>query len=427
MLFKTADSAVASDQARTQVIGTTRSRARWCPDTSATPRGRTRSPSTRSSTVPFSASRRGRRHVVRPGTPQSQGPHSGVAVSFDTRVDRTVTMKVGISFVSIADARANLTTEIPGWNIDTVTRAATARWNDMLDRIRVGGGTASERSTFYSALYRSLLHPNVFDDVNGRYTGFDGRTHVATGYTQYANFSGWDVYRSEIPLLALIAAPETGDMIRSLLADHDQSGRLPKLAFTDVETAEMNGDSADPIIADAYAFGARGFDVDATLQAMVTGATTPGTGPGWDVERQDLDQYLARDGSTQRAVIAPPSTTASAGPRRSNTRSTTMRSRGSPTRSVDTPPPRRSWRGRPTGAISSIPPPATSRRVTRRADSPPDRVPTLTVTGDRSGGMGGGQLDPVHVERPARPARPVRPRWAATPWRWPSWTRSSRR
>ena len=124
-----------------------------------------------------------------------------------------------------------------------------------------------ERSTFYSALYRSLLHPNVFDDVNGQYTGFDGRTHLAAGYTQYANFSGWDIYRSEIPLLAMIAAPETSDMMRSLLADHEQSGWLPKLAFTDVETAEMNGDSADPILADAYAFGARGFDVDATVTA----------------------------------------------------------------------------------------------------------------------------------------------------------------
>jgi predicted alpha-1,2-mannosidase len=294
ILFKTADSSVPATAAHTQIIGSNEISGsvvsgHFC-DTPGT------------YTLSFDAVfDRPFRHVetwqhsrVRPGSRQSSGPHSGAAVSFDTRIDRTVSVKVGISFVSIANARANLTSEIAGSSIDAVTEAATSRWNDMLDRIRVHGGTSVERSTFYSALYRSLLHPNVFDDSNGQYTGFDGRTHLAKGYTQYANFSGWDVYRSEIPLLATIAAPETSDMMRSLLADHDQSGWLPKLAFTDVETAEMNGDSVDPILADAYAFGARGFDANAALRDMVKGASARGTGPGWDVERQDLDQYLAR-------------------------------------------------------------------------------------------------------------------------------------
>jgi len=130
----------------------------------------------------------------------------------------------------------------------------------------------------------------VFDDVNGQYPGFDGRVHTARGYTQYANFSSWDTYRSEMPLLAMIANAETGDMMRSLLADTDQHGSIPKLAFTDVETAEMNGDSSVPILVEAYAFGARNFDARAALRAMVKGATRAGTGLGWDAERQDLDQ-----------------------------------------------------------------------------------------------------------------------------------------
>ena len=173
-----------------------------------------------------------------------------------------------------------------------MARAATATWDGMLGRIAVTGGTTAELATFESALYRSLLHPNVFGDVNGQYPGFDGRVHTARGYTQYANFSGWDVYRSEIPLLATIAGHETGDMMQSLLADTDQHGSLPKLAFTDVETAEMNGDSGAPILAEAYTFGARNFDAHAALRAMVKGATTVGTGLGWDAERQDLDEYL---------------------------------------------------------------------------------------------------------------------------------------
>ena len=294
VLFKTADSAVAADQAHTQIIGNNEIAGsvvsgHFC-DTPGTYTLSFDAVFDR----PFQRVATWQNTLLRPGSRQSSGPHSGGTVSFDTRVDRTVEMNIGISFVSIANARTNRATEISGWNLDAVTRAGTARWNDMLDRIRVQGGTMTQRSTFYSALYRSLLQPNVFDDANGQYTGFDGHTHVAAGYTQYANFSGWDIYRSEIPLLAMIAAPETSDMMRSLLADHDQSGWLPKLAFTDVETAEMNGDSADPILADAYAFGARGFDVDAALRDMVKGASTPGTGPGWDVERQDLDQYLTR-------------------------------------------------------------------------------------------------------------------------------------
>jgi predicted alpha-1,2-mannosidase len=220
------------------------------------------------------------------------GPHSGAILTFDTRDGQQIGMKVGLSFVSVANARANLRDEAPSWDISAVASAAAQRWDGLLGRIRVDGGTVADRRTFYSALYRSLMHPNVYSDDNGQYRGFDGRTHTAQGYTQYANFSGWDIYRAQIPLLAMIAAPQTSDMMRSLLADHDQSGWLPKWAFTSVETAEMNGDPADPILADAWAFGARNFDPRAAMQDMVKGATTKGTGPGWDVERQDLDEYL---------------------------------------------------------------------------------------------------------------------------------------
>ncbi len=241
---------------------------------------------------PFRSVASWRGHTVVAGERTASGPHSGETITFDTRLQRTVRMQVGISFVSIANARANLTSEVRTWNMATVAQAATARWNDMLGRIAVAGGTSSERATFYSALYRSLLHPNVFSDGNGQYPGFDGRIHTATDGPQYANFSGWDIYRSELPLLALIAAPEVSAMMRSLVADTQQSGWVPKLPFTDYETAEMNGDSGAPIIAEAYAFGAREFDASAALHALVRNATTPGSGLGWDVARQDLDEYL---------------------------------------------------------------------------------------------------------------------------------------
>ncbi|HEX4491807.1 MAG TPA: GH92 family glycosyl hydrolase [Acidimicrobiia bacterium] len=243
---------------------------------------------------PFTRVATWRGTASQPGARSVDGPHTGIAITFDTRSSRTVGMSVGVSFVSIAGARANLAAELHGRGLGAVERAGTARWDAMLGHIAIAGGRAADRRTFYSAFYRSLLHPNVFSDDDGRYPGMDGRVHVARGWTQYTNFSEWDVYRSQIPLVALVAPDTVGQMVHSLLADYEQIGRLPKWAYTDVETGEMNGDAADPIIAEAYAFGARNFDANEALQAMVRGATTVGTGLGWDVERQDLDEYLAR-------------------------------------------------------------------------------------------------------------------------------------
>ena len=294
VLFKVADSAVPASQAHARVVGD-REITGWAVsghfcDTPGTYRISFDAKFDR----PFQRVGTWTNGVVHPATRTADGPHSGAFVSFDTRARRTVRMKVGISFVKVANARANLGAEGRSWSLRKVADAAAARWDDYLGRIQVAGGRRVDRATFYSALYRSLLHPNLFSDVNGQYEGFDGRVHVATRGGQYANFSGWDVYRSEIPLLAMIAPRETGAMVRSLLADRAQSGRLPKLAYTDLEAAEMNGDSADPILAEALAFGVRGFDAHEALRDMVSGATLPGTGAGWDAQRQDLDEYLSQ-------------------------------------------------------------------------------------------------------------------------------------
>ena len=119
-------------------------------------------------------------------------------------------------------------------------------------------------------------------------TGAFDNTH---GRVQYTNFSEWDIYRSEIPLLSMIDPSRVSDMVQSLINDASQSGWLPKWAVADSDAGVMNGDSADPIIADAYAFGVRGFDASAALKAMLKGANQPGTGPHFVQERQDLAQY----------------------------------------------------------------------------------------------------------------------------------------
>jgi predicted alpha-1,2-mannosidase len=229
---------------------------------------------------------------VKAGVRVSTKPGSGAYVSFGTAT-RAVQMQVGVSFVSVADARLNIDAENPGWNIGALRRRDSAVWNQLLGKIQVTGGTEGDQRTFYSELYHSLLHPNVFDDANGDYIGFDGKVHVAEGYTQYANFSLWDTYRSEVQLLALLVPQQTSDMVTSLLVDAQQGGGLPKLPVANLESAQMNGDSADPFIASAYAFGARNFDAVQALADMVRGATVPGVETDDHLERQDLAQYLA--------------------------------------------------------------------------------------------------------------------------------------
>jgi predicted alpha-1,2-mannosidase len=213
-------------------------------------------------------------HRTWPGGPNG-GP-GGVALTFDTTASQRITAKVGISFTSDANAAHNLDAEIAGWNFDAVRAANFDAWNQMLGRIEIGGGTSDEQIKFYTALYHSLLTPNVFSDENGEYTGMDGKVHtVAPGHAQYADYSGWDIYRSQVQLAALVAPHETSDSIRSMLNDYDQGGMLPKWAQANGETYVMVGDPADAIIAGAYAFGARDFDAGNALQAMVSQATQP--------------------------------------------------------------------------------------------------------------------------------------------------------
>ena len=234
--------------------------------------------------------------------PNSDGAQAGAYVTFDTTHNQVVKVRVGVSFVSVANARANLQAENNGSvGFDAVRADASAAWNSLLNQTQVSGGSLADTRTFYTMLYHVLLQPSVFSDANGQYMGFDNVVHTAsytdaTGaavpYTQYANYSGWDVYRSQIPLLALLAPRRTGDMVQSLLADAQQSGWLPKWSVANGHTDVMVGDPADPIIAGSYAFGATRFDTAAALQAMIKGATQYGqSSNAMYVERQALNEY----------------------------------------------------------------------------------------------------------------------------------------
>ncbi len=205
-------------------------------------------------------------------------------------------VKVGISFTSTADALANLRAEQPGWNFSGVAGAAAGTWSRFLGRISVSGGTHSQMVTFYTDLYHCLLFPSVFSDANGSYMGFDGRVHVASTLPQYSNFSGWDIYRAEMPLLAIIAPRETAAMMQSLVRDGEQGGWLPRWPVANGYTGMMGGDPSDAMIASAYALGVRGFDAATALSEMVKGATVlppaAGVGPVAYKERPGLSSYM---------------------------------------------------------------------------------------------------------------------------------------
>ncbi|HYK53688.1 MAG TPA: glycoside hydrolase family 92 protein, partial [Candidatus Eremiobacteraceae bacterium] len=147
---------------------------------------------------------------------------------------------------------------------------------------------------FYTALYHALLHPNVVSDADGSYIGYDGAIHRAPpGHDEYSNISDWDIYRSQIPLIALIAPHETSDIAQSLVDAAAQEGALPRWAVVNSPTAVMGGDSPDPVIAGAYSFGARAFDAKGALAAMIHGSATGHDAPtlGWYAEREHGAQY----------------------------------------------------------------------------------------------------------------------------------------
>jgi predicted alpha-1,2-mannosidase len=205
----------------------------------------------------------------------------------------TVEARVGISFVSVENARQNLEAEVGGQSLGAVRSAAQGAWNETLSRVGISGGKRPDLRRFYSALYHAFLDPSTFSDVNGEYMGMDGAVHTAEGFTKYADFSGWDVYRSQIPLLAMLFPDRASDLIQSLITDQRESGWLPRWSVANGHTGVSPGDPADPAIAGAYALGAGGFDQAAALEAMVHGATQYGTSlNGGFVERPGLIDYL---------------------------------------------------------------------------------------------------------------------------------------
>ncbi len=187
---------------------------------------------------------------------------------------RTVTLRIGISYVDLAGAENNLRQETRGRGFAQLRRAASRAWNHQLSVIRVSGGTRARREVFYTSLYHSLLMPSVFSDADGRYLGFDGKIHhMAAGHSVYANYSGWDIYRSQMPLLALIAPGRLRDMCRSIVLMYKQGGWIDRWPQINRYTNVMAGSPLTTVMSMAWLDGIHGFGIHTAWRGMVKDAT----------------------------------------------------------------------------------------------------------------------------------------------------------
>lgn len=242
------------------------------------------------------------------------GDDVGFWFSYDNVAEgEQICVQMGVSFVSCENARMNLDAEQNGFDFDKVKANAYEKWNSDLSRIKVEGGREDQTEVFYTALYHTLIHPNVLNDVNGEYPLMeycgDGKTltsdcgadysksgtgigKVTEGNNRYTVFSLWDTYRNVHQLLTLAYPERQLDMVRSMISMYREWGWMPKWELYGRETFTMEGDPAIPVITDTYLKGLKDIDINTAYEAFVKSATTEGVK---NRMRPDNDPYM-KDG-----------------------------------------------------------------------------------------------------------------------------------
>ena len=205
--------------------------------------------------------------------------------SFATDSAEQVLMKVAISPTSIEGAKANMAAELPGWDFDATRKAADKAWNDELSRIKITTNDSIERTKFYSALYRTMIVPATFNDVDGSYYGADLKVHKGDkNAPNYTIFSLWDTYRAALPLTSIINPELSGKFASTMVRIADEQGRLPVWHLWGNETDCMVGNPGIIAVADAIVKQAPGLDRDKAYAALLKTATDTARGYGMHVE-----------------------------------------------------------------------------------------------------------------------------------------------
>lgn len=231
---------------------------------------------------------------LKSGATFAEGSSSGVYFTFDVNQKKNIQYKIGVSYVSVENARENLKAENSGWDFLQIQSRAEDKWNYYLGKIEVEGTNPDRRTQFYTHLYRSFAHPNVCSDVNGEYMGADFKVYK-TRSKHYTSFSNWDTYRTQIQLLAMLDPQVASDIVISHQLFAEQSGgSFPRWVMANIETGVMQGDPTSILVANAYAFGARDYDPKPLFKIMRKGAEEPGATSQGVETRPGLKQYLEK-------------------------------------------------------------------------------------------------------------------------------------
>jgi len=219
--------------------------------------------------------------AVTPQLREAQGKHLGFYTQFATDQNEEVLLKVGISFVDMEGAKKNLQEEIKGWDFEQLHQQARMRWHEALSKMAVEGRSEEEKTVFYTALYRTMIDPRTLQDVDGRYPGGDGKIYQSDNQTiRRTIFSGWDVFRSQMPLQSLINPAVVNDLLGSLihLAGEKDKDYFERWELLNAYSGCMIGNPAVNVLADAYTKGIRNYDVQKAFALAVGSVERFGNG-----------------------------------------------------------------------------------------------------------------------------------------------------
>jgi len=217
---------------------------------------------------------------ILPGEKEQEGKHLGFYTEFETKANEEVYMKAGISFVSMDGAEKNLKAEIPEWSFDQVLEQNRKAWDKELAKITVKEMDEDKKTVFYTALYHTMIDPRMYTDVDGQYRGGDQKIHTSNSFNKRTIFSGWDVFRSQMPLQTIINPAVVNDMLNSLITLADESGNeyYERWEMMNAYSSCMLGNPAISVLADAYVKGIRGYDIEKAYQYAVNTSEKFGNG-----------------------------------------------------------------------------------------------------------------------------------------------------
>ena len=219
-------------------------------------------------------------HII-PDTDAADGRHLGFYAEFDTKEGEQIMIKSGISFTGLKNAEENLRAEMSTWDFDKTVSRCQKMWDKALSKVTVTGGTDDEKHIFYTALYHTMIDPRVCSDVNGEYMGADKQIHKTDKFAKRTIFSGWDVFRSQMPLQTIINPTLVNDEINSLVEIADQSGNeyLERWEMLNAYSGCMLGNPAIVVMCDAYSKGIRSFDTDKAYRYALNTSRLFGNNP----------------------------------------------------------------------------------------------------------------------------------------------------